>query len=172
MASYCIYCHWGFTYWQQWPVIYPVRSLFCFINRILLGKNYLFSNYGHFCCRFNLYLKLFIVMGINWAMELVSFAVGGPKFLWFVTDFGNTLQGLLIFLIFVWKRRILRLLNQKLCPQWNLVSATSTSKGSKVSSGRTSSSNLSKTVNSNPDNVSMQPIARKVSTSDDSDGNN
>lgn len=137
-----------------------------------MGKNYLFSNYGHFFCRFNLYLKLFIVMGINWAMELVSFAVGGPKFLWFVTDFGNTLQGLLIFLIFVWKRRILRLLNQKLCPQWNLVSATSTSKGSKVSSGRTSSSNLSKTVNSNPDNVSMQPIARKVSTSDDSDGNN
>lgn len=137
-----------------------------------MENDYLFSSYGHFCCRFNLYLKLFIVMGINWAMELVSFALEGPKYIWFVTDFGNTLQGLLIFLIFVWKRRILRLLNQKLCPQWNLVSATSTSKGSKVSSGRTSSTNLSKTVNSNPDNVSMQPIARKVSTSDDSDANN
>ncbi|PNF36788.1 G-protein coupled receptor Mth2 [Cryptotermes secundus] len=60
--------------------------------------------------RFNLYLKLFIVMGVNWVMELISWAAGGPEYLWYLTDLGNTLQGVLIFIIFVWKRKILRLL--------------------------------------------------------------
>ncbi|XP_046680952.1 G-protein coupled receptor Mth2-like isoform X4 [Homalodisca vitripennis] len=119
--------------------------------------------------RFNLYLKLFIVMGINWVMELVSFVVGGPKSIWFVTDLGNTLQGLLIFLIFVCKRRILRLLNQKLCPRWELVAPTASSR-SKVSPSRTSSSSLSKTVSSNPDGLSLKPIARAAS--EESDSNN
>jgi hypothetical protein len=64
-------------------------------------------------CRFNLYLKLFIVMGINWVMELVSWAIGGPGYLWYLTDIGNTLQGVLIFIIFVWKRKILRLLARR-----------------------------------------------------------
>ncbi|XP_046680950.1 G-protein coupled receptor Mth2-like isoform X3 [Homalodisca vitripennis] len=96
--------------------------------------------------RFNLYLKLFIVMGINWVMELVSFVVGGPKSIWFVTDLGNTLQGLLIFLIFVCKRRILRLLNQKLCPRWELVAptASSRSKTEKQESAKTNSTKSTK----------------------------
>lgn len=64
-------------------------------------------------CRFNLYLKLFIVMGVNWAMELISWAAGGPDYLWYLTDLGNSLQGVLIFIIFVWKRKILRLLMRR-----------------------------------------------------------
>uniref|UniRef100_A0A1B6EGM6 G-protein coupled receptors family 2 profile 2 domain-containing protein n=1 Tax=Clastoptera arizonana TaxID=38151 RepID=A0A1B6EGM6_9HEMI len=81
--------------------------------------------------RFNLYLKLFIVMGINWVTEIVSWYLGGPKYLWYITDLTNTLQGVLIFLIFVWKRRILRLLNQKICPNIELVSNTTSSTRSK-----------------------------------------
>lgn len=106
--------------------------------------------------RFNLYLKLFIVMGINWVMELVSYAVGGPKYIWYLTDIGNTLQGILIFVIFVCKRRILRLLNQKLCPKWNLVSGSSNCSGSKVRSREdTSSFTLSKTVSNGMEVVAL-----------------
>lgn len=63
--------------------------------------------------RFVLYLKLFVVMGINWIAELLSFFYPNLKNLWFITDASNTLQGVFIFLIFVWKRRILRLLKLK-----------------------------------------------------------
>lgn len=74
-----------------------------------------------------LYLKLFIVMGVNWSAEIISFAFDfAPEYLWYVTDIGNTLQGVLIFLIFVCKKRVLRLLNKKLCPQLTLFK-TSTS---------------------------------------------
>ncbi|KAG8230843.1 hypothetical protein J437_LFUL010240 [Ladona fulva] len=66
--------------------------------------------------RFDIYLKLFIVMGVNWIAEVVSWGVGGPGYLWFLTDIGNTLQGFFIFIILVWKDRIRRLLLQKLRP--------------------------------------------------------
>lgn len=65
-----------------------------------------------------LYLKLFIVMGVNWSAEIISFAFDfTPEYIWYVTDIGNTLQGVLIFLIFVCKKRVLQLLNKKFCPQ-------------------------------------------------------
>lgn len=56
-------------------------------------------------------------MGMNWITELISFFYPQLKTLWYVTDASNTLQGVLIFIIFVWKRRILRLLKLKLCPK-------------------------------------------------------
>jgi hypothetical protein len=68
-------------------------------------------------CRLNLYLKLFIVMGVNWIMEVVSWAAGGPEYLWYVTDLGNILQGVLIFVIFVCKERVRRILVRKFCSQ-------------------------------------------------------
>ncbi|XP_054276572.1 probable G-protein coupled receptor Mth-like 4 [Macrosteles quadrilineatus] len=110
--------------------------------------------------RFHLYLKLFIIMGINWVMELVSFFVGGPKSVWFVTDLGNTLQGVLIFIIFVCKRRILRLLNEKLCPKWQIIRDTSMVGRSKVSPSRTNSTTVSKTTSDLQDSVALKPIAR------------
>ncbi|KAF4528729.1 hypothetical protein B566_EDAN008995 [Ephemera danica] len=64
--------------------------------------------------KFVLYLKLFLVMGLTWIMELVSWTVGGSNYLWIVTDVCNTLQGLCIFLIFVWKPKVRRLLIARL----------------------------------------------------------
>jgi len=66
-------------------------------------------------CRFNLYLKLFIVMGVNWIMEVISWVAGGPGYLWILTDLGNTLQGVLIFIIFVWKQKVRHLLARRFC---------------------------------------------------------
>lgn len=89
-----------------------------------------------------LYLKLFIVMGVNWLAEIISWAMETKtnEYLFYITDFGNSLQGLLIFLIFVCKKRVLRLLNKKLCSQiqiWktstNLSSRTTLSTFSRAS---------------------------------------
>lgn len=44
-------------------------------------------------------LKLVVVMGITWAADVISWAVGGPNYLWYVTDIINTLQGVFIFIV-------------------------------------------------------------------------
>lgn len=38
-------------------------------------------------------------MGITWIADVASWAVGGPKSLWYVTDVLNTLQGVFIFIV-------------------------------------------------------------------------
>ncbi|XP_014254270.1 G-protein coupled receptor Mth2-like isoform X5 [Cimex lectularius] len=90
--------------------------------------------------RFNLYLKLFLVMGINWISELISFMFGKdvPQYLWYITDITNTLQGVFIFLIFVWKKRVRKLLWEKLCggKQSQLRSSTMTTSTALNSSTR------------------------------------
>uniref|UniRef100_T1JCW3 G-protein coupled receptors family 2 profile 2 domain-containing protein n=1 Tax=Strigamia maritima TaxID=126957 RepID=T1JCW3_STRMM len=55
-----------------------------------------------------LYLKLVIVMGLCWIMELISWAIEGDKEDWYFTDLINALQGLFIFLIYVCKPSYIR----------------------------------------------------------------
>lgn len=43
--------------------------------------------------------KLVVVMGVTWGADVVSWAVGGPHYVWYATDLLNALQGLLIFLV-------------------------------------------------------------------------
>ncbi|KAK3915107.1 G-protein coupled receptor Mth2 [Frankliniella fusca] len=47
---------------------------------------------------------LFGAMGLNWIMEIVSFYVGGPAYLWYATDVLNCMQGVWTFIIFVLNR--------------------------------------------------------------------
>ncbi|KAL4716703.1 hypothetical protein ACJJTC_004822 [Scirpophaga incertulas] len=56
--------------------------------------------------RYGLYLKLFVVMGVNWTVELVSFAVGGSNWYWILVDLSNVALGFFIFIIFVWKKKV------------------------------------------------------------------
>ncbi|XP_029163667.1 G-protein coupled receptor Mth2-like [Nylanderia fulva] len=89
---------------------------------------------------FNLYLKLFIVMGINWSMEIVSwlFKDAAPEYIWYLTDLTNTLQGLIIFIIFVWKEKIKRLLLKRFgCQTRGPFSRNSTRSGYLSSASRT-----------------------------------
>ncbi|XP_050545730.1 probable G-protein coupled receptor Mth-like 1 [Daktulosphaira vitifoliae] len=44
-------------------------------------------------------LKLVIVMGITWVVDVVSWIIGGPDYVWYMTDVMNALQGLLIFIV-------------------------------------------------------------------------
>lgn len=44
-------------------------------------------------------LKLVVVMGITWIADVVSWAIGGPQYLWYITDIINALQGVFIFVV-------------------------------------------------------------------------
>ncbi|CAH2048684.1 unnamed protein product, partial [Iphiclides podalirius] len=63
--------------------------------------------------RYGLYLKLFIVMGVNWTVEIISFSVGGSNWYWILIDISNIALGVFIFLIFVWKKKVRNLIAKK-----------------------------------------------------------
>ncbi|CAD7086434.1 unnamed protein product [Hermetia illucens] len=58
--------------------------------------------------RFMMNTKLFIVMGVSWLLEIISTAFYTPDHvaIWYVSDFFNVLQGVFVFFIFVFKRRV------------------------------------------------------------------
>ncbi|XP_055388156.1 G-protein coupled receptor Mth [Condylostylus longicornis] len=58
--------------------------------------------------RFIMNTKLFIVMGITWILEIISTIFYDQKnvYLWYISDFSNILQGVLVFFVFVFKRRV------------------------------------------------------------------
>ncbi|EZA52889.1 putative G-protein coupled receptor Mth-like protein [Ooceraea biroi] len=88
---------------KQWFVLITI------LNYTILKKNF---------TKFKMYLKLFILMGIIWIMEIIavhSWAFNNPPaYIWYPTDMINALQGVIIFLIFVWKRKIGLLLMKRL----------------------------------------------------------
>jgi hypothetical protein len=58
--------------------------------------------------RFTLYIKLFLLMGVTWIMEVISWAIGGPDSIWYITDTVNCLRGVLIFWFCVWCNKNVR----------------------------------------------------------------
>ncbi|XP_046390301.1 probable G-protein coupled receptor Mth-like 3 [Ischnura elegans] len=65
--------------------------------------------------RLRTYVKLYVVMGITWIMEILSFVIGGSKCIWVFTDMINTLQGLWIFIILICNRKVIGLLRKRFC---------------------------------------------------------
>ena len=65
--------------------------------------------------RFRVIFSLFILMGVSWMMEVISFAVGGSAYIWIPTDILNILTGVFFFVIFVCKPNVWKLLKLK-CP--------------------------------------------------------
>ncbi|XP_011172428.2 G-protein coupled receptor Mth2 isoform X1 [Solenopsis invicta] len=118
--------------------------------------------------RFNLYLKLFIVMGINWSMEIISWLFEKvPAYVWYISDLTNTLQGLIIFIIFVWKEKIKRLLLKRFgCQDRDLFSRNSTRSGVHSSASRTCTTTMSLQEKVNP---YTQTNCRAKSSSDEAD---
>ncbi|KAL1454106.1 hypothetical protein WDU94_010391, partial [Cyamophila willieti] len=39
------------------------------------------------------FLKLFLLMGITWSFELLSWSLGGPRYIWYLTDFQRPARG-------------------------------------------------------------------------------
>lgn len=82
-----------------------------YIQFIYSNKNTIKTIY--FVYRFYMYLKLFIIMGITWIMELISWLINVdivPAIVWYPTYIVNALQGVIIFIIFVCRRKIKQLL--------------------------------------------------------------
>nr|XP_034831890.1 probable G-protein coupled receptor Mth-like 3 isoform X1 [Maniola hyperantus] len=67
-----------------------------------------------FYSRLLLYVKLFLVMGINWLLEVISSLYPEADYFWCFTDAYNVLIGLIIFIIFVCKRKIFRLMKKRI----------------------------------------------------------
>ncbi|CAG0920470.1 unnamed protein product [Notodromas monacha] len=61
--------------------------------------------------RFTLFIKLFVVMGVGWITEVISWKLG-PEEIWYVTDIVNALTGILVFLVFICRRKTLEDLNK------------------------------------------------------------
>lgn len=59
-------------------------------------------------------LKLFIVMGISWLLEIMATLMHNRPMWWYVSDTFNLLQGVLVFFIFVFKRKVLVAFQKKL----------------------------------------------------------
>lgn len=78
-----------------------------FDRRFLIDIHFMFGY------SFTLYLRLFIVMGVTWSMEGVSFLISPESNFFLLTDTCNTIQGVLIFVLFVMKKRVLRLIKKR-----------------------------------------------------------
>ncbi|CAG0901853.1 unnamed protein product [Darwinula stevensoni] len=62
--------------------------------------------------RFSIYLKLFVVMGVTWLAEVLSWKIG-PSSAWYIFDIINALQGSFIFFIFACKKRVFHQLKDR-----------------------------------------------------------
>ncbi|CAH1099151.1 unnamed protein product [Psylliodes chrysocephalus] len=68
--------------------------------------------------KFNLYVKLMFAMGVNWITEIISWGVSWKTEkthaeIFYLTDFTNAMYGFVIFLIFVFKKKIWRGLQKR-----------------------------------------------------------
>ncbi|XP_041978751.1 probable G-protein coupled receptor Mth-like 3, partial [Aricia agestis] len=95
--------------------------------------------------------KLWVVMGAGWVSELLSTIVVQPQWLWLVVDLFNEMQGVFIFMILVFKPKVYYLIKKRLGlsrtpidPRLEKPDARKTA----TSSGRTSSTFLSRTISS------------------------
>ncbi|XP_037940040.1 G-protein coupled receptor Mth2-like isoform X1 [Teleopsis dalmanni] len=66
---------------------------------------------------FGLFLRLFIVMGITWMLEVMSYLVGSDNtwsIFFYVPDFCNAAQGIIIFVLFVLKKKVKKLIKKRI----------------------------------------------------------
>lgn len=52
-------------------------------------------------------------MGVTWSMEAISFFISRDSMLFIIFDLCNTIQGVVIFILFVLKRRIFKLIKNR-----------------------------------------------------------
>uniref|UniRef100_A0A182N960 G-protein coupled receptors family 2 profile 2 domain-containing protein n=1 Tax=Anopheles dirus TaxID=7168 RepID=A0A182N960_9DIPT len=80
----------------------------------LQGESGRHSKYTNERNRYGLYVRLFVVMGVTWTFEFITWLVDSQHWLVHVTDVCNCISGVFIFFLFVWKRKVWLLLQQRL----------------------------------------------------------
>ncbi|XP_018354247.1 PREDICTED: G-protein coupled receptor Mth2-like [Trachymyrmex septentrionalis] len=129
-----------------------ISNIFFFISTILYQKIHIakllrdreIMSYDENKQRFNMYLKLFIIMGPTWVLKIISWVDIGadiPQFIWYTAITVHCLQGLIIFIIFVCKKKVLQALLKRF--NSNICGTTSTCSTRKLGS---------------PETISMQQI--------------
>ncbi|KRG07652.1 G-protein coupled receptor Mth2 isoform X1 [Drosophila mojavensis] len=66
--------------------------------------------------KFGLFLRLFLIMGVTWSSEIISYFVGADKKwskIFYVSDLCNAMQGFLIFMLFVLKKKVKHLITNR-----------------------------------------------------------
>ncbi|XP_059481603.1 G-protein coupled receptor Mth2-like isoform X2 [Neocloeon triangulifer] len=92
----------GTTVWRLWVRRKESRRVFSTADSQVHNQN------QHEKDRLCMYFKLFLLLGFTWFMEIISWAIGGPDAIWFVTDSINGLRGVLIFWFCVWSNKNMR----------------------------------------------------------------
>ncbi|XP_047987080.1 probable G-protein coupled receptor Mth-like 1 isoform X1 [Leguminivora glycinivorella] len=103
--------------------------------------------------------KLWVVMGAGWLAEMLSTMTGNPKWLWDIIDRINELQGVFIFIILIMKPKLYYLIRKRLGLE------KPDAKNGTSSSGRTSSTFLSRTISTDERTnlrISLPESAKKV----------
>jgi len=79
-----------------------------------------------------LYLRLFLGMGVIWYFELVAFAVNGKvaEEVFYLTDTVNMLQGVWVFLTFVCKKNVLKVVTRQRDQLYSQIARTMSNVGS------------------------------------------
>ncbi|XP_011698564.1 PREDICTED: probable G-protein coupled receptor Mth-like 3 [Wasmannia auropunctata] len=89
--------------------------------------------------KFTMYLKLLIVMGLSWTISIILWLVNStytvPEILWNISFLINIYQGVIIFILYVCKRKTLRLLLKRFGwqthgPSLNIISSSNQSTAS------------------------------------------
>ena len=57
--------------------------------------------------------RLFLLMGVSWSMEVISFWTGGSAYFWIFSDIINICTGILVFFLLVFKYEVLTPLKTK-----------------------------------------------------------
>ncbi|XP_030375272.1 probable G-protein coupled receptor Mth-like 10 isoform X2 [Scaptodrosophila lebanonensis] len=98
--------------------------------------------------KFGLFLRLFLIMGVTWSSEIVSYFVGADKKLskvFYISDLCNAMQGFLIFMLFVLKKKVKHLITNRLLKQ------------KPPGSSQTNSTNSTNSeINTNPDKFKLK----------------
>jgi hypothetical protein len=85
-------------------------------------------------------------MGLTWITEIISWAVGGAYYYWYITDIVNMLRAVLIFVIFCCKRSVLNILRARLALFLPCAKTMTNGKGGISLSGPTSSLRLTASI--------------------------
>ncbi|XP_023306030.2 G-protein coupled receptor Mth2 isoform X3 [Lucilia cuprina] len=108
--------------------------------------------------KFGLFLRLFLVMGVTWSLEIVSYFVGVDKpwsKIFYVADICNAIQGFLIFMLFVMKKKVKQLIT-------NRMFKTSKSNGTSQTNSTNSTNSINSSVATQKTKVDTLPMKEKL----------
>jgi hypothetical protein len=58
--------------------------------------------------RLQIYVKLFLLMGGTWLLEVLSWIIGGQEWIWYIPDSFNCSRGVFVFYFCVWSNKKVR----------------------------------------------------------------